>query len=311
VAKAAEAVIAEQIEERRIARSRMSLQLTGVAMMAPAFLFLLAFVFVPMGYALYLSLYQSTLYTPQPVFAGFANYARLFSSPDFWQAASNTVWLAVGMMALSLPAALILAVLLNQRIRGRAVFRTAIFGPYVIPLVSSGLIFSLLFATDGGPVNLALQRLGLPPVNWLGQGRTALLSVLILTAWQFTGYYAIIFLAGLQSVPASLVEACQVDGGGRWRVFRHVTLRALGPSLFFAVVICLIQTFQTFDQVYVMTGGGPDGATTTFAYYIFEKGFQAFNIGESSAASVILILVLACLSYLQMRLSRRWVVEES
>ncbi|WP_062306667.1 carbohydrate ABC transporter permease [Alicyclobacillus sendaiensis] len=311
MAKTAEAVIAKVQPDRRVERRRTSLQLTGVAMMAPALLFLLAFVFAPMGYALYLSLYQSTLYTPQPVFAGFANYARLFSSPDFWQAASNTVWLAAGMMALSLPAALILAVLLNQRIRGRAVFRTAIFGPYVIPLVSSGLIFSLLFATDGGPVNLALQRLGLPPVNWLGQGRTALLSVLILTAWQFTGYYAIIFLAGLQSVPTSLVEACQVDGGGRCQVFRHVTLRALGPSLFFAVVICLIQTFQTFDQVYVMTGGGPDGATTTFAYYIFEKGFQAFNIGESSAASVLLILVLACLSYLQMRVSRRWVVEES
>ncbi|WP_304458663.1 carbohydrate ABC transporter permease [Alicyclobacillus sendaiensis] len=200
MAKAAEAVIAEQIEERRFARGRLSLQLTGVAMMAPALLFLLAFVFVPMGYAVYLSLYQSTLYTPQPVFAGFANYAHLLAAPDFWQAASNTVWLAVGMMALSLPAALLLAVLLNQRIRGRAIFRAAVFGPYVIPLVSSGLIFSLLFATDGGPVNLALQRLGLSPVNWLGQGRTALLSVLILTAWQFTGYYAIIFLAGLQSV---------------------------------------------------------------------------------------------------------------
>ncbi|WP_206831647.1 carbohydrate ABC transporter permease [Alicyclobacillus fructus] len=311
MAKAAEAVIAQVEAKRSTRRRRMSLQMTGVAMMAPALFFLMAFVFVPMGCAVYLSLYQSTLYTPKPVFAGLANYAHLFSAPDFWQAAANTVWLAVGMMALSLPAALLLAVLLNQRIRGRAVFRAAIFGPYVIPLVSSGLIFSLLFATDGGPVNLALQHLGLSPVNWLGQARTALLSVLILTAWQFTGYYAIIFLAGLQSVPSSLVEACQVDGGGRWQVFRHVTLRALGPSLFFAVVICLIQTFQTFDQVYVMTGGGPDGATTTFAYYIFEKGFQAFNIGESSAASVVLILVLACLSYLQMRASRRWVVEES
>ncbi|SIS84178.1 carbohydrate ABC transporter permease [Alicyclobacillus vulcanalis] len=311
MAKAAEAVIAQVERAPRARRRHIPLQLKGAAMMAPALVFLFAFVFVPMGYAVYLSLYQSTLYTPRPVFAGLANYAHLFTAPDFWQAAANTLWLAAGMMFVSLPIALLLAVLLNQRIRGRVVFRAAIFGPYVMPLVSSGLIFSLLFATDGGPVNLMLAHLGLNPVPWLGEGRTALVSVLILTAWQFTGYYAIIFLAGLQSVPPSLVEACQVDGGGRWQVFWHVTLRALGPSLFFAVVICLIQTFQTFDQVYVMTGGGPDGATTTFAYYIFEKGFQAFNTGESSAASVILILVLAGLSYLQMRVGRHFGVEES
>jgi len=280
-------------------------------MMVPSLLFLLIFVFFPMIYAVKLSLYQSSFFIPKPQFVGIRNYVNLFLAPDFWQATANTVWLAVGMMAVSLPAALLLAVMLDMKLRGTVLYRTIIFGPYVIPMVSSGLIFSLLFASDGGPVNLLFERLGLPEVDWLGHGHTALLSVLILTAWQFTGYYTVIFLAGLQSVPSSLAEACQVDGGGRWQVFRHVTLRALGPSLFFAIVICLIQTFQTFDQVYVMTGGGPDGATTTFAYYIFEKGFQAYNIGESSAASVVLIVILAALSYVQLHLSRRWVVEET
>ncbi|RIV26133.1 sugar ABC transporter permease [Alicyclobacillaceae bacterium I2511] len=279
--------------------------------MAPALFFLTLFVFVPIIYVVYLSFYKSNLLSPHPTFVWLQNYVDLFHSENFLQAFHNSVFLGVGMLLLSLPLGLVFASLLNMKLQGSQVYRTLLFSPYVMPLVGSGLVFTLLFNTDDGLVNHMLTALSLPAVNWLGSSHTALFSILVLSVWQYTGYYMLIFLAGLQNVPQPLVEASQVDGAGRGQTFLHVTLPALSPSLFFAMVVCLIQSFQVFDQVYVMTGGGPDGASTTLTYYIFEKGFQMFQMGPAAAASVFLLVVLAVLSLLQVYISRRWVVDES
>ena len=283
----------------------------GWVLMSPAMIFLLLFVFVPIVYVVYLSFYKSNLLSPHPTFVWFQNYVGLFHSAYFMQAFHNSVFLGAGMLLLSLPMGLVLANLLNMRLKGSHVYRTILFSPYVMPLVGSGLVFTLLFNTDSGLVNHILTAMGIRAVNWLGSSHYALVSILILSVWQYAGYYMLIFLAGLQNVPQPLVEASQVDGAGRWNTFLHVTLPALTPSLFFAMVVSLIQSFQAFDQVYVMTGGGPDGSSSTLTYYIFQKGFQMFQIGPAAAASVFLLGVLAVLSLLQVVISQRWVVEES
>lgn len=311
LSRALPGVLKSQPRARQQTARKVQSSIHGWIMILPALVFLTLFVFIPMAYVVYLSMFQSNFLTPTMRFVGWENYYHLLTAPDFGQALTNTVGLAAGMVFLSLPLALALAILVNMRLSGTSVYRTVLFGPYVIPLVGSGLMFTLLFNTDGGLVNRIVEIFGGHPIDWLGGGQSALLSVLILSIWQYTGYYMLVFLAGLQNVPQHLKESCRVDGGGLWSTLRHVTLPALAPSLFFAIVVCLIQTFQTFDQVYVMTGGGPDGASTTLAYYIFEKGFQMYDIGTSSAASVVLFAMLALLTWLQVSFSNRWVGDES
>lgn len=282
---------------------------SGWTMLLPALVFLGIFVFIPIIYVVYLSMYKSNLLLPHPAFVGIQNYIGLLHDPTFVQAFWNSVILGVGMLIISLPLGILFAALLNMKLRGTRIYRTILFSPYVIPLVGSGLVFTLLFNTENGLVNHILGLFGAKPIDWLGQSHTALLSVVIISVWQYVGYYMLIFLAGLQNVPQSQLEACRVDGGSRWSSFVHVTLPSITPSIFFAIVICIIQSFQTFDQIYVMTGGGPDGASSTLAYYIYQEGFQMFNMGPSSAASVVLLVLLAGLSLIQIRLSNRWVVD--
>ena len=268
------------------------------------------FVFIPAGYVVFLSLLRWNLIDVHAQFVGLGNYVRLFASQSFQQALSNTLILGVGQIVILLPLGLFLALLLDMGLRGTRIYRTVMFGPYVLPLVASGLVWTLLYNQNFGLINQVLSWLHINGPDWLGTSGFALLAVLIMTVWQYLGYYMLIFLGGLQNVSVSLKEAAAIDGANDRQTFWHVTLPALSPSLFFALVICTIQAFQIFDQVYVMTGGGPDGSTSTLVYYIYNEGFQMYNIGTASAASMVLLILLALLTWLQVRLGRRWVVEE-
>lgn len=285
-------------------------QLKHWVFLGPSTLFIGVFVFVPVVYVIYLSFFRWNLLTSRPKFVGFTNYAHLAHDNAFWTALTNSGLVSAAMVLIALPIGLFLAMFADLGFRGTHFYRTVLFAPYVIPLVASGLIWSLLFNGSGGLVNQILKLFGISGPDWLGTQPYALIAVIAVTIWQFTGYYMLIFLGGLQGVPNSLKEAAQVDGASRIGVFRAVTLPALSPSLLFAVVVCIIQSLQTFDQVYVMTNGGPDGATTTLVYYIFQEGFGMYNIGPATAASVILLFVLALLTFLQLRFSQRWVVEQ-
>ena len=276
----------------------------------PALLFITMFVFLPAIYVVYLSFFKWNLLSVHMKFVAFTNYVQLFISPDFRQSLMNTVVFTAGMLFFSLPLGLWLAVLLNRKLRGTHFYRTVLFSPYVIPLVGSGLVWTLLYSKDYGLVNMALSWFHIHGPDWLGSPGYALVAVVIMSVWQYTGYYMLIFLAGLQSVPDALKEAAAVDGAQRWQVFRSVTLPSLAPSIVFAVIVCSIQSFQVFDQVYVMTGGGPDNATSTLVYYIYNEGFQMFNIGRATAASVILLVLLSLLTLVQVKMSNKWVVEE-
>ncbi|EPZ43441.1 hypothetical protein N007_12940 [Alicyclobacillus acidoterrestris ATCC 49025] len=309
----ADSASAGRVVPRRLPRiaSRKKTAIAGFVLMAPSLVFIGLFVMVPIVYVVYLSLYKSNLLTPHPKFVFLQNYVQLFSDVDFLGSLKNSALLSGGMLFLSLPIGCLLAALLNMRLKGTKFYRTVFFAPYVLPLVGSGLVFTLLLDKDNGLVNHVLALVGVPPINWLGSSHTALISVMLVSLWQYSGYYMLIFLAGLQNIPQSLVEACQVDGGGRLKSFIHVTLPNLTPTIFFCAVVCIIQSFQAFDQVYVMTDGGPNNASSTLTYYIFHKGFQMYDIGSSAAASVILLILLSILSLIQIRLGRRWVVEES
>ena len=283
---------------------------SGWFFVLPAMLFILIFIFVPVVYVVYLSLLKWNLLSNNPQFVGLENYIHMFQSPDFRQAFSNTILLSLGMVVLSLPLGLLLAVLVDMGLRGTRVYRTILFGPYVVPLVGSGLVWTLLYNPHYGFINLALAKLHIHAPDWLGSEGYALLAVLIMSVWQYMGYYMIIFLGGLQNVSHSLKEAAAIDGANHRQTFFHITLPALAPSLVFAFVVCTIQSFQTFDQVYVMTGGGPDGASSTLVYYIYHQGFEMYRVGTSTAASVVLLVMLSVLTWVQVKFSNRWVVEE-
>lgn len=272
--------------------------------------FIVIFIFAPAVYTIYLSLLKWNLLSIHGQFVGLANYKNMFLAPDFRQSLTNTILFTVGMLVISLPVGLLLAVLVDMGLKGTRAYRTILFGPYVVPLVGSGLVWTLMFNPTYGFVDQFLSALGINGPDWLGTQRFALLSVLIMSIWQFIGYYMIIFLGGLQGVPDSLKEAAGLDGANRWQAFKTVTLPALSPSIVFAFVVCTVQSFQTFDQVYVMTGGGPDGATSTLVYYIYHQGFEMYNVGTASAASVVLLILLGLLTWVQVKFTNRWVVEE-
>lgn len=300
----------QQISRERGSHRVIRVAWSGWLFVLPSMVFIVIFIFIPAVYVVYLSLLRWNLLSANPKFVGLSNYVHMFQAPDFHQAFINTVIFSIGMIVISLPIALLLAVLVDMGLRGTRFYRTVLFGPYVVPLVGSGLIWALMYNPNYGFINQLMSKFHLHGPNWLGSQGYALVAVLIMTVWESLGYYMIIFLGGLQSVSHSLKEAAAIDGAKAWQVFKSVTLPALAPSIVFALIICTIQSFQTFDQVYVMTGGGPDGASSTLVYYIYNQGFEMYNIGMATAASVVLLVLLALLTWIQIRLSNRWVVEE-
>jgi lactose/L-arabinose transport system permease protein len=235
--------------------------------------------------------------------AGLANYRRLLDDPLFWTALRNTGEILVVQVPLMLGLALLMAVGINSAlVRWRAVWRLGVFMPAVTGLVATGVMFAFLLRTDDGAVNWLLDAVGLPTVDWLGQPFWARMSVVLVLTWHYTGYNAVIYLAGLQSIPRELYEAAMVDGAGPIRRFTAVTVPALRPVLLFTVVLSTIGTLQLFDEPYVLTGGGPDNATLTVSMYLYQNGFRYFDFGYASAIAYALTLLVSVLGAVQMRL---------
>jgi len=210
-------------------------------------------------------------------------------------------------IAITLPLGFSCAAFLNLKLRESALYRGILLAPYIFPLVASGIAWSMIFQQQGGILNWVLERLGLSGPNWLGDARWAVISVIIVGVWQYLGYYTLIFLAGLQGIPPDYYEAASMDSAGWFAQAVHITLPLLSPTLLFATIILVIQSFQTFAQVYVMTQGGPAGSTTTIVYYLYEVAFQYFQIGRAGAISVLLLLFLVGITLVQLLLARRWV----
>lgn len=281
--------------------------LVAMLMLAPALTVLTTFVFFPVVYVVFLSFLDWDLISPDKQFVGLDNYVDLARSGEFRAVLLRTVVYSGATAAITLPLALLLAVFLNQKFRGRNIYRTVLSSPFAVPLVGSAVIWLWLYDPSYGLINYLLSLIGVQGPTWLESSSTALLSVIIVSVWHYVGYYALLFLVGLQNIPAELYEAARIDGAGRWSEFWNITLPLLSPTVLFASTVSVIQSFQVFDQVYVLTRGGPANSTTTLIFYLYEQGFQFFHIGTAAAVSVFLLLSLITFTVLHMHFSRRWV----
>jgi multiple sugar transport system permease protein len=232
---------------------------------------------------------------------GFANYARALRDPLFWRSLEVTLLFVAGTIPFTTAFALLLALLLNRPLRGRSFLRASFFLPTVVSLVVVSLIFKQVYSPFG-LLNTLLRALGLSGHEWLLDPRTALPAVMAMDVWAAVGYYTVIYLAGLQTIPAELYEAAEVDGGTGWRKHWHVTLPLLLPTTLFVIVINTIRSIQVFVEIFVMTRGGPLNSTLTSVYYLYEQGFRYFDQGYASAIAYLLFLVTLAFSLAQGRL---------
>lgn len=248
------------------------------------------------------------LITP-PRFAGLENYARLFTDALFQKALINTLVFSAMYVPAVMVCSLAVALLLNRSLWGVGIFRTIYFLPAVSSAVAIGLVWSWIYAKDTGLLNAMITALGGQPVNWLGTQR-AMTSVVIMNVWGAVGEGAIIFLAGLQAVSRTYYEAAEVDGAGERTKLLRITLPLITPSIFFQLIITTIHAFQAFEFIYVLTRGGPNGATTTLVYSIYRNGFDFFRMGFASAQALVLTLLIFVLTLGYFQLQKRWVVYE-
>jgi multiple sugar transport system permease protein len=243
-----------------------------------------------------------------PLWVWADNYVQLWHSDLFWQVFWNTLYFVVLAVPFSVVFSLALALLVNTRLRGIMFFRTAYFLPVVSSMIAVALVWSWIFNGDYGLLNYLLRTLfGLRGPAWLDSTSWALPAMVIVTVWRGLGYSMVIFLAGLQNIPADLYHAATIDGAGAWRKFRHVTLPMLSPTTFFVLVITFINSFQVFEQTYVLTKGGPANATMTLSYYIYQNAFQFFQMGKAAALSYVLFALVFAVTLVQFRIQKRWV----
>ncbi|HRJ45272.1 MAG: sugar ABC transporter permease [Caldilineaceae bacterium] len=282
--------------------------IAGYLFATPALLGLLAFTAVPILASLALIFLHYDLLTP-PKWAGLDNITRLTSDKRMFTIYWNTFRLVVGTTVLNNIIGLLLAAGVNRSMPGvlRYVLRTSIFFPVLTTTASLAVVWRFLLTQDRGVVNYLISQIGLGPVPWLSSSTWALVSAMIYDVWKSAGYLMVIYLAGLQGIPEVYYEAAKIDGAGKWQQFLHVTLPLISPTAFFAIVISLIGAFQIFDNVWVLTEGGPGDASRVIAIFIYEKAFRGFEMGYASAVSFTLFLILIVLTLFQFIGARRWV----
>ncbi|HEY9778712.1 MAG TPA: sugar ABC transporter permease [Leptolyngbyaceae cyanobacterium] len=275
-------------------------QIAAWIFLTPALLMLGIFLLFPIAYLFYLSVTTGSFTTTGVRWIGLNNYQRLLLDPDFWQVIGNTAYFAIATVIPSLIIPLALAVLLNRALALRGLLRSAYFLPSITSLVAAGLGFRWLFQTEG-PANALLSTIGIAPIPWLGSSTWAMPVLILLSIWKQLGFNLVVFLAGLQAIPPSRYEAAELDGANAWQQFWHITLPGLRPTLIFATITTAIFTLRSFEQVYVITGGGPLNSTNVLVYYIYEQAFAQFDFGYAAAAATVLLVVALLLVYIQLR----------
>jgi multiple sugar transport system permease protein len=273
------------------------------AFLSPWLLTLAVFWAYPLGHSLYLSFTRYRTLSNRATWVGLENYERMLGDDVFWTALANTMVFVIGTIPFTTILALLIAVLLNRNIAWRGLYRAGYFIPSVTSIVVLSLIFTNLYAQDGY-VNTLLGWTGmpLPRGGWLQNPSTALAAIMAMDVWIAIGYYVVLFLAALQTIPRDLYEAAELDGASNWAQFRSVTLPSLRPMLLFVIVINTIRSFQVFTEVYVMTKGGPLNATTTLVYQVFEYAFvRADMMGYASAVSYVTFIIILAVSLVQFR----------
>lgn len=260
----------------------------------------IAFMLLPIIFIFAISFFDWNLLIPEKPFIGFDNYVELTEDDIFLISIKNTTLYALGVVPVQTLLALFLAFLMNQKIRGRAFMRLAFYIPAITSSVVTSIIFLWIYSKPG-LLNYLLSLVGIEGTDWLTNPNTALLSIMALNVWTTSGYFMVSFLAGLQSIPETLYEAAKIDGANTWQQFWKITVPMVRPITFFVVVLSLIGCFQVFDQIYVMSSGGPVNATTTMSYYIYTSAFKYFRLGYASSLAIVLAVIIWAATYIQKR----------
>jgi multiple sugar transport system permease protein len=284
----------------------------GVLYISPWILGFLIFTLGPMVASLYLSFTRYNILRP-PTFIGLENYIAVFTRDRlFYESLQRTAYYAVVTVIIGVTGSLLLAVLLNQRLKGTSLLRTFFFLPSLTPIVASALLWGWILHPDLGLLNYALRMLGIPGPGWLNSTEWAIPALIIIALWgSLGGGRMIIFLAGLQGVAQELYDAAAIDGAGTWQRFRNVTLPIITPTIFFNMVLGVIGSFSVFSVAYVATQGGPARATYFYVYHIFTRGFQDNDMGYASALAWVFFAILLVFTAVQFSLQRYWVYYES
>jgi raffinose/stachyose/melibiose transport system permease protein len=284
---------------RRGGRSKW---LTIALFVLPALVLYGVFVILPVVQAMQYSLYKWNGLTPLTDFVGLQNYVTAFGTKTFMTSIGNNMLILVLSLFIQIPFSLALAVLLNRRFRGRAIFRLLFFLPYVLSEAVTGIVFTLMLQPDS-VVDSSLAAVGLEGLiqDWLGDSTLVMITLFVIISWKYFGFHMIIMLAGLQGIPKELEEAARIDGADRRQSFRYVTLPLLGPTIRVSVFLSMIGALQLFDMVWVMTAGGPISASSTMAIAMFKAGFRSNQFGYGSALAVILFLCCLAVALLYQR----------
>ncbi|HXP57038.1 MAG TPA: sugar ABC transporter permease [Streptosporangiaceae bacterium] len=294
-----------RIKDPFATRSRRRRILVAYTFMLPSLIVLAVFMFYPLIRAAILSFTNYSVFGVTR-YVGLSNYITLFHNSQFWGDLVNTVYYAGVTTPVSVALALALALLLNRRgLPARGVLRAAIFLPAVVSLAVAAIPFRLMFTPSIGLITYWLGAVGVHSTDWLDSTTLAMPAVIIVGIWKNVGFYMVIYIAGLQTIPKEFYEAARIDGASTWRRFRNITWPLLSNTTMFVTIIALIASFQAFDQIFVMTQGGPAFSTETLVMLIYRQGFQQFQLGYASAIGYILVLIILLFSLFQMRYFNR------
>lgn len=280
--------------------------------LAPALILLGLFFVVPTLAALALSLTDFDIYAIGDWrtlrFVGFGNYERLLFDPLFWQVLGNTLYYAIGTGSLSVGLGLMVALMVNSRLAvAKGFYRTLFFAPWTASLVAVAVVWRYLYQPRQGLLALGLSALGLPEIDWLGDPRFAMPAIILLGVWKSFGYNVVLFIAGLQTIPATLYEAAEIDGASAWQRFRYITVPMLQPTFVLVGTVTAIGNLQVFAEPYVMTrGGNPLNSTLTLVMWMYKEGFRWWNLGQASAISFLLFALVLGAAALRLLLARWW-----
>jgi raffinose/stachyose/melibiose transport system permease protein len=297
-------VIGRAAEARPI---RWGQVITIAGFLLPATIVYVGLVLLPVAQAVYFSFFRWNGLGPLEQFSGLANYVRILSDRAFLGALSHNLQLVVLSLAFQLPLSLGLALLIREMTRGRATFRTIFFLPFVLSEVVTGVIWNFIYRPQGGLINALIQMVapGSDPSALLADPETVLYALFVVITWKYFGYHMILYIAGLQNIPAEIEEAAAIDGCSRLQTLRYITLPLLGSTVRLSIYLSVLGSLQFFDLIWVMTTGGPVGASDTMATYLYKYGFQRFQLGYGSAVAVILFLICFSFSLIYQRFAMR------
>lgn len=281
--------------------------LIGYTFILPNFIGFFIFIFVPVIFSLVLSFSHWDGFNAIE-FAGLDNFISLFRDKVFLGAIWETAYFSIFTVLFSMIASLGLALLLNQKIKARGLFRCALFFPYVASVVAVSVVFNAMLQPDYGPINEFLRFIGISnPPGWLASTTWVIPGLIIVNVWRNMGYFMIVYLGGLQNIDQNLYEAAAIDGAKGWTLFSKITWPLLSPSTFFVIMMLVINSFKVFDLVYLMTQGGPGTSSTMLSQYIYNQAFISWNYGKSSAAAMILFVIVGLLTAFQFKSEKKFV----